>query len=134
MTAILLLLDALWLPTDVPIVKKFQQTFPLSPYSSTDPDPLPHYDDMFSPGYTPFPKTNTHLHPSFTTLPIPSVPLDPPPSYDFPFATAAPLDSAVAPQVPFITQTTLIYGILMLSQTGTCSSSPPVHPHTLTFT
>ena len=99
--------------------------FPLPPYSVTDPDPLPHYYDLFPPGYTLFPNPNTHLHPSFTTLPTPSIPLDPPPSYDSLFTTAAPPDSAVAPQVPLITGTTPIYGILMLSQTGTCSSSPP---------
>ena len=37
--------------------------FPLPPYSETDPDPLPHYDDLLPPGYTPFPNPNTHLHP-----------------------------------------------------------------------
>ena len=108
--------------------------FPFPPYSATDSAPLPHYDDLFPPGSTPFPNHNTHLCPSFTTLPTPSIPLDPPPSYDSLFATAAPADSAVAPQVPLITGTTLIYGIPMLSWTGTCRSSLPVHPHTLTFT
>ena len=53
--------------------------FPLPPYFVTDPDPLLNYDDLFPPGYTPFPNPNTHLYPSFTTLPTPSVPLDPPP-------------------------------------------------------
>ena len=72
------------------------------PLPVTDPDPLPHYDDLFPPGYTPFPSPNTHLYPSFNTLPnkLPpthSFPLDPPPSYDSLFATAAPPDSAMAP-------------------------------------
>ena len=71
---------------------------PLPPYSVTDPDPPPHYDDLFPPGYTPFPNPNTHLCPSFTTLPNPSIPLDPPPLYDSLFATAVPPDSAVAPK------------------------------------
>ena len=44
--------------------------FPLPPYSMTDPDPPPHYDDLFSPGYTPFPNPNTHLCPN-TLLPTP---------------------------------------------------------------
>ena len=102
----------------------------------TDPDPLPCYDDLFSPGYTPFPSPNIHLCPSFNTLPntlppTPSFPLDPPPSYDSLFATAAPPDSAMAPQISQIIGITLICGTQMLSQTGTCSSSPPIHPHTL---
>ena len=80
----------------------------MPPYSETDPDPLPHYDDLFTPGYTPFPNPNTHLCPSFNALPpIPSVPLDPPPPYDCLFATAASPDTAVAPLVGM----TLNYGI-----------------------
>ena len=94
----------------------------------TDPDPLPHYDDLFPPGYTPFPNPNTHLFPSFTTLPTPSIPLDPPPPYDSLFTTAAPPDSAVAPQVSLIIGGTLICGIQMLGWTGTSSSSPPQPP------
>ena len=72
---------------------------PLPPYSENDPDPLPRYDDLFPPAYSPFPNlNNTHLHPSCSALPpVPSFPLEPPPSYDSLFATAAPLDSAVAP-------------------------------------
>ena len=104
-------------------------TFPLPPYSIDDPDPPPHYDDLFPPGYTLSPNPNTHLHPSFTTLPTPSIPLDPPPPYDSLFATAAPPNSAEAPQISQIIGATLIYGIQTLSWTGTCSSSPPVHPH-----
>ena len=101
----------------------------------TDPDPLPHYDDLFPPGYTPFPSPNTHLCPSFNTLPntlppTPSFPLDPPPSYNSLFATAVPHDSAMAPQISQFIGTTCICGTQMLSQTGTCSSSPPVLPHT----
>ena len=46
------------------------------------------------------------------------------------FATAAPPVSAVAPQISQIIGITHIYGTLMLSHTGTCSSSPPAHPHT----
>ena len=65
-----------------------------------------------------------------TRLPTPSIPLDPPPPYDSLFATATHLDSAVAPQISQITGATLIYGIQMLGQTGTCSSSPP-HPQYL---
>ena len=106
--------------------------FALPPYSETDPDPLPHYDDLFPPGYTPFPSPNTHLHPSFNALPpIPYIPLDPPPPYDSLFVTAVPPDTAVAPQVSLIIGMTLIDGIQMLGQTGTCSSSPPQTPHTL---
>ena len=57
--------------------------FSLPPYSVTDLDPPPQYDNLFPPGYTPFPNTNTHPHPSFNTLPpTSSFPLDPPPSYD----------------------------------------------------
>ena len=52
---------------------------------------------LFPPGYTPFPKPNTHLCASTTRLPTPSIPLDPTPPYDSLFATAVPLDSAVAP-------------------------------------
>ena len=106
--------------------------FPLPSYSVTDPDPLPHYDDLFPPGYTPFPNPNTHLHPSFTTLPAPSFPLDPPPPYDSLFATAAPSDSPVAPQVSLIIGVTLICGIQILGQTGTIV---PAHlkPHTLSL-
>ena len=70
--------------------------FPLPPYSETDPQT--HYDDLFPPGYTPFPNTNTHLCPSFNALPpIPSISLNPPPPYDTLFATAVPPDTAVAP-------------------------------------
>ena len=97
MTVILLLWGTLWLPTDVPIVIVFQlRFFPCHPI----PEPPPHYDDLFPPGYTPFPNPNTHLHPTFNPLPpIPSIPLDPPPPYDSLFATAAPPDTAVALQV-----------------------------------
>ena len=91
--------------------------FPLPPYSVTDPEPPPHYGDLFPPGYTPFPSPNTHLCPSLTTLPTPSIPLDPSPPYDSIFATAAPPDSAVAPQVSLIIGMTLICGIWMLGQT-----------------
>ena len=108
--------------------------FPLLPYSINNPDPPPHYEDLFPPGYTPFPNPNTHLCPSFTTLPTPYILLDSTPSYDSLFATAAPPNSAVATQVLLIIGTTLIYGIQMLSWTWTCSPSPPVHPHTLIFT
>ena len=106
--------------------------FPLPLYSVDDPNPPLHYEDLFPPGYTPFPNPNTYICPiSMTRLPTPSVPLDPPP-HDFLFATAVPPDSAVAPQISQITGATLIYGIWMLGWTGTCSSSPP-HPHTLLF-
>ena len=72
--------------------------FPLPPYSENDSDPPPHYDDLFPPGYTPFPNPNTHLHPSFSALPpVPSFPLDPPPSYNSLFATAVSPDCTVAP-------------------------------------
>ena len=99
------------IPTDV---------FLLPPYSVTDPDPLPHYDDLFPPGYTPFPSPNTHLCPSFNTLPpTPFFPLDPPPSYDSLFTTAAPSDSVEAPQISHIIGMTHIQ---MLSQSM---------PHTL---
>ena len=74
--------------------------FPLPPYAVTDPDSPPHYDDLFPPGYTPFPSPNTHLCPSFTTLPTPSILLDLPPPYDSLFATVAPSDSAVATKFP----------------------------------
>ena len=85
--------------------------FPLPPYSETDPDPLPHYDDLFPPGYTPFPNPNSHLCPSFSALsPIPSIPLDPSPPYDSLFATAALPDTAVASQVSLIIGMTLIHG------------------------
>ena len=94
--------------------------------------PPPHYEDLFPPGCTPFCNPNTHLHPSFTRLPTPSIPLDPPPLYDSLFATAVPPDSAVALQISQIIGVTLIHGIQMLGQTGTCSSSPP-HPHTLFY-
>ena len=67
-------------------------------------------------------------------LPTPSILLEPPPPYDSLFATAAPPDSTEAPQISQITGATLIYWIQMLGWTGTCSSSPPVHLHTLTFT
>ena len=100
--------------------------FPLPPYSVDDPSPPPHYEDLFPPGYTPFPNPNTYVCPiSMTRLPTPSVPLDPPPLYDFLFATAGPPDSTVAPQISQIIGATLIYGIQMLSRAGTCSSSPP---------
>ena len=79
----LLLWGALWLPTDALIVKLFLMTY--SPYHPTPLMTLtlcPHYDDLFPPGYTSFPNPNTHLWPSFTTLPTPSIPLDPPPPCD----------------------------------------------------
>ena len=88
---------------------------PLPPYSVTDPDPPPHYDALFPPGYTPFLSPNTHLYPSFNTLPntlppTPSFPLDPPPSYDSLFATAAPPDSAVAPKPPRLLEQPIFVG------------------------
>ena len=108
--------------------------FPLPPYSVTDPNPPPQYDDLFPPGYTQFPNPNTLPCPSFNTLPpTPSFPLDLPPSYDSLFATAAPPVSAVDPQISQIIGVTHIYGILMLSWTGTCSSSPLAHPTYLIF-
>ena len=130
----LLLWGALWSPTDALIVKMFPiNIFPLPPYSIDDPNPLPHYEDLFPPGYTPFPNPSTTTWPiTMTQLPTPSIPLDPPPPYDSLFATAAPPDSAVAPQISQITGATLIAGIQMLGQTGTCSSSPP-HPPSLNF-
>ena len=113
--------------------------FPLPPYSVTGPDPLSHYDDLFPLGYTPFPCPNTHLCPSFNTLPnilppTPSFPLDQPTSYDSLFTTAAPSDSDEAPQISQIIGITLICGTQTRSQTGTCSSSPPVHPPYLIYT
>ena len=106
--------------------------FPLPPYLETDPDPPPHYDDLFPPGYTPLPNPNTHPCPSFNALPpVPSFTLDPPPSYDSLFATAVPPDSAEGPHISQIIGVTHIYGTQMMSWTGTCSSSPSVHPHTL---
>ena len=74
-----------------------ENIFPLPPYSVNDPNPPAHYEDLFPTGYTPFPNPNTHLCPSMTRQPIPSVPLDPPPPYDSLFATAVPPDSAVGP-------------------------------------
>ena len=72
--------------------------FPLPPYSVDDPDPPPHYEDLFPPDYTPFPDLNTTLQPITNTRPpTPSIPLEPPPPYDSLFATAAPSDSAAAP-------------------------------------
>ena len=66
--------------------------FPLPPYSETNPDPTPHNDDLFPPGYTPFHNPNTHLYSSFNALPpIPSIPLDAPPPYNSLFTTAVPL-------------------------------------------
>ena len=106
--------------------------FPLPPYAVTDPDPLPHYDDLFPPCYTPFLSPNTHLCPSFNVLPPnPSFPLDLPHSYDSLFATAVPPDSAEATQISQITGITLICGTQILSRTGTCSSSPPPILHLL---
>ena len=61
-------------------------------------------------------------------LPTSSIPLELPPPYDSLFATAVPPDSAEGPQISQITGATLIYGIQMLVQTGTCSSSPPPIP------
>ena len=43
------------------------------------------------------PQQITHNRP-----PIPPIPLEPPPPYDSLFATAAPLDSAVAPPNPWV--------------------------------
>ena len=127
---ILLMCSALWLPIDVPIVIIFQLTFfPCHPILRLTLTPLPCYDDLFLPGYTPFPNPNTHLCPSFSVLPpIPSIPLDPPPPYDSLFDTAAPPDTAVVPQVSLIIGMTLIHGIQMLGQAGTCSSQPTSNP------
>ena len=74
--------------------------FPLPPYSFDDPDPPPHYEDLFPPDYAPFPDLNTATQPvTDARPPTPSNPLEPPPPYDSLFATAAPPDSAVAPHV-----------------------------------
>ena len=107
--------------------------FPLPPYSTDNSDPPPHYEDLFPPGYTPFPNPSTTIQSiTMTQLPTPTIPLDPPPPYDSFFATAVPPDSAVAPQISQITGATHIAGIQILGQTGTCSSSPP-HPLSLNF-
>ena len=60
-------------------------------YSVRDPDAQPHYEDLFPPDYNPFP----HMTPQQVT------PLDPPPSYDSFFATAASTDSVEAPPNPW---------------------------------
>ena len=107
--------------------------FPLPPYSVTNPDPPPHYDDLF-PLVTPHSLTPTPTYASVSLqYPSPSIPLDPPPPYDSLFATAAPPDCAVAPQISLIIEVTLIHGILILGQTGTCSSSPPSPPYLIFF-
>ena len=47
--------------------------FPLPPYSVTDPDPLPHCDDLLPPGYTPFlTPMPTYVPVSLHYLPLPS--------------------------------------------------------------
>ena len=49
--------------------------FPLPHYSVDDPNPPPHYKDLFLPGYTPFPNPNTYVSPiSMTRLPTPPFP------------------------------------------------------------
>ena len=53
-----------------------EDIFPLAPYSVNDSDAPPHYEDLFPPGYIPFPNPNTHLCPSMARLPTPSIPLD----------------------------------------------------------
>ena len=71
---------------------------PTSPLLLIDPDPPPHYEDLFPPDYTPFPKPDTALQQMTNNrLPIPSIPLEPPPPYGSLFTTAAPLDSVAAP-------------------------------------
>ena len=97
--SILLLWGTLWPPPQMSSLRNCSgHCISLAPHSENDPDPPPHYDDLFPPGCTPFPNPNTHLHPSFNALPpVPSFPLDPPPSYDSLFATAVPPDSAEAP-------------------------------------
>ena len=69
--------------------------FSLPCYSVHDPDAPPCYEDLFPPEYNPLP----HITPQQITPYRPSIlstPLDPPPSYDSLFATAASTDSVEA--------------------------------------
>ena len=89
-------------------------------YSVCDPDAPPHFEDLFPPGYNLF----SHIPPQQITPYIPSnlsTHLDPPPSYDSLFVTTASTDSVEAPLHPWGDPS---FGILMLIQIGTCSSSP----------
>ena len=86
-------------PTDGPIVKTFQMTYFPCHLTQNDPDPPPHYEDLFPPGYTPFPNPNTQLYPTFTTLPTPSICLDLPPYHSL-FATTVPPDCCDPPNFP----------------------------------
>ena len=113
-------------PCRCPLCEDIPDIFSLPPYSFDDPDPPTYFENLFPPDYTPFPDLNTATLPTTDArLPTPSIPLEPPPPYDYLFATGVPSDSVEAPQ---FTGTTLIYGTLMLGWAGTCSSSPPVQP------
>ena len=103
--------------------------FPLTPYSENDPNPPPHYDDLFPPA-TPHSQTLTptyipasvHYH---LFLPFPYTHL-------LPMTLSSPhqyLLTLLRP--PLFLPTFLKSGIWMMSQTGTCSSSLPACPHTL---
>ena len=65
------------------------------------PDPT-HYEDLFPPNYTSFPNPDTTPQQMTNDrLPISSIPLEPPPTYDSLFATAGQLDSAETPPNPW---------------------------------
>ena len=54
--------------------------FSPTPYSIDDPNPPPHYEDLFPPDYTPFPNPNMTPQQMINDRPpILLIPLEPPP-------------------------------------------------------
>ena len=68
----------------------------LPPYSVRDPNAPPHYEDLFPPDYNPFPNMTPQQVTPYR-LSILSTSLDPPPSYDSLFVTAASTDPVEPP-------------------------------------
>ena len=105
--------------------------FSLPPYSVDDPDPPPHYEDLFPPGYTPFPDLDTVTQSiPMTRQPILFVPLDPPPPYDSLLPQQCLQTLLRPPKFPRLLEQPLFLGYRCWVRLGLVV---PVHPPYLNF-
>ena len=87
-------------PHTAPCITDPDNVLSLPPYSVRDPNAPPHYKDLFTPNYNPFPNMTPQQETLTDCLFYPT-PLDSPLPCDSLFMTAVPSDSAGAPQNPW---------------------------------